>query len=403
LRTLIAGFTKWFWTFLFAENLYDIGIYIFVLLYNLYLLDLHYREDFVGWVAGAMSLGSIAGSLPAAAVVRRIGLKRTLIFGSAGVAVLCMLRTAPLGSAWLIGTAFAAGLISAIWAVPLVPAVAALTTERNRPMGYSLWTGWGVGLGVVCGILAGKLPGWILQSGLVGNPTTAKQTALIFGAAVALLSPILLVRLPLGNRMGNEVKVFPRTSFVIRYFAVYVVWNVGIGAFNPFFSPYFRRELNLSVEQIGFVFSASQFVQLGALLAAPILLRRFGMISGISIMQAGAAVSLAALAIGPAAMPAAILYTLYASFQYMSEPGTFTLLMSRVSPSQRAGASALNFFVMSVSHAGAAAIAGTAVVHWGYRPVLIFASVATASSAYLFRRLLGAFNSAPQTCEAVEA
>jgi hypothetical protein len=45
---LFAGFTKAYWTFLFAENLYDIGLYIFVLLYNLYLLDLGYREDFLG-------------------------------------------------------------------------------------------------------------------------------------------------------------------------------------------------------------------------------------------------------------------------------------------------------------------------------------------------------------------
>src|SRR5579859_3448581 len=72
------GFTSSFWTFLFAENLYDFGLYIFVLLYNLYLLDLGYREDFLGWVTTAMTTGSILGSLPSAAVVRWLGLKRML-------------------------------------------------------------------------------------------------------------------------------------------------------------------------------------------------------------------------------------------------------------------------------------------------------------------------------------
>src|ERR1700728_3908271 len=106
-----AGFTKDYWTFLFAENLYDIGLYIFVLLYNLYLLDLGYHEDFLGWVTSAMSAGSIAGSLPAAGIVRKLGLTRTVIWGSAGVAVLCVFRTAALGGPWLIGTAFVAGAI----------------------------------------------------------------------------------------------------------------------------------------------------------------------------------------------------------------------------------------------------------------------------------------------------
>jgi MFS family permease len=392
LRSLIAGLTRSFWTFLFAENLYDFGLYIFVLLYNLYLLDLGYREDFIGWVTGAMSAGCIAGSLPAAAIVRRIGLKWTLIYGSVGVAVLCICRTAALGGGWLIGTAFVAGLITAIWAVSLVPVVAALTTEQNRAFGYSLWTGWGIGLGVLCGVLAGKLPGWIQKSGLATTPTTTKQIALVFGATAALLSPLLLIRLPLVSKAATEVKTFPKNPFVVRYLIVFTVWNIGVGAFNPFFSAYFSRQLHLSVDQIGFIFAASQFAQLCALLTAPILFRRFGMVSGISITQAGVAVSLAALATGPTAVPAGILYALYGSFQYMSEPGTFTLLMSSVDPAQRAGASALNFFIMSVSQAASAATAGTAVVHFGYQTVLIFAAVTTAVSAYLFRHLLREFS-----------
>src|SRR5579863_9438151 len=147
----IAGFSRAFWTFLFAENLYDFGLYIFVLLYNLYLLDLGYREDFLGWVASAMTAGSILGSLPSAGLARILGLKRMLVYGSAGVAAICAVRALPLGGAGLLTAAFVAGLISSLWAVSLPPVVAELTEEKNRPMGFSLWTGWGIGLGVICG------------------------------------------------------------------------------------------------------------------------------------------------------------------------------------------------------------------------------------------------------------
>ena len=388
-QSRIAGFTRHFWTFLLAENLYDIGLYIFVILYNLYLLDLGYREDFLGWISSAMSAGSIVGALPGAAIVRKLGLKRTVLRASAGVALLCMCRTATLGRPWLIATAFMAGALSTVWAVSLVPMVAALTNEKNRALGYSIWSGWGVGLGVVVGVVAGSMTDWILKSGLVAAEIPARQIALLTGSGLALLSPLLLMRLPVDRTENRDAKVFPRTAFVKRFLAAWAVWNLGIGAFNPFFTAYFSRQLHMSTPRIGFIFSATQLLELGALLSAPVALRRFGVVPGISLMQAGVALSLALLATGPPAIMAGVVYALYGSFQCMSEPATFTLLMSRVELDHRAGASSLSFFVTAASQAAASAFAGQSIVRFGYRPLLIIASVTTAFAAWLFYRLLG--------------
>jgi MFS family permease len=392
-RPLLFTFSGSFWAFLFAENLYDAGIYIFFLLYNLYLLDLGYREDFLGWVTAAVSAGSIAGSLPAAVVVRRLGLKRTLICTSLGVPLLSACRATALGGPWLVATAFLSGFTAAIWAVSLVPIVATLTTERNRALGYSLWSGWGIGLGVPCGILAGALPGWVSRWDAGAGPTAAKHISLLLGVAVALLSPIVLSRLPLEGPTPGRPKVFPRGPFVRRYLFAFTIWNIAIGVFTPFFFAYFARQLHLSVSQIGVIFSASQLVQVGALAAVPFILRRFGAVPGIAMMQTGAALSLAWLATGPSAAAAGILYAIYSSFQNMSEPGLFTLLMSRVDPAQRAGVSSLNFFAGAVAQAAAAALAGIAVVRFGYRPVLIFGATAAALSAFLFQHMLRRFSS----------
>jgi MFS family permease len=385
---LAARFTRHYWTFLVAENFYDFGIYIFVLLYNLYLLDLGYREDFLGWVASAMSIGSIAGALPAAGIVQQFGLKRTVIGASMGVAILCALRTATLGGVWLIATAFIAGIISSVWAVSLVPVVAALTTERNRAWGYSLWTGWGIGLGVICGVIAGSLPVWIQKTGFAQGSRASRQKALLLGSAMALFSPLLLARLPLQRDPEPQSKTFARNPFVRRYLLAFAVWNLGVGAFNPFFTAYFSRQLHMTSSQIGLVFSASQFVQVGGLLAAPLVLKRLGPVTGISFMQAGTAVSLLLLAMGPAAFAAGIVYAIYGAFQYMSEPATFTLLMSRVEPSERAGASALSFFVASAAQAAASGFAGVSIVRVGYRQLLVTAAITTGLAAWLFKHLL---------------
>lgn len=384
----LRSFSRSFWTFLFAENLYDFGLYIFVLLYNLYLLDLGYREDFLGWVTTAMTTGSIIGSLPSAGVARLFGLKRMLVYGSAGMALMCAVRAMPLGGAGLLAAAFVAGLISSVWAVSLAPMVAALTVPANRPMGFSLWTGWGVGLGVICGAVAGSLPGWIMRTGVVASGRDAKQIALFLGAGVALLSPWLLLRLPVPQSSDTASKMFPRSRFVNRYMAAFAVWNLAIGAFNPFFSAYFSRQLHMTVKQIGLVFSISQAVQLAALLAAPPILRRLGTVTGIACMQLGVAASLALLATGPAIAVAAAAYAAFMAFQFMSEPGTFTLLMNGVEESERAGVSALNFFIMSASQAASAGIAGVAVTQYGYATVLGVAAAIAATAAALFRLLL---------------
>lgn len=376
----LAGFGRPFWIFLFSENLYDCGLYIFVLLYNLYLLDLGYREDFLGWMTSAMTAGSIVGTLPAAFIARRFGMKRVLIFGSASVACLCVVRATVPGRPALLAAAFAMGLISAIWAVSLVPVVAALTSEKNRPLGYSLWTGWGVGLGVLCGALAGWLPG----------PMGGKRPALLLGALIAFLSPWVLLRLELGKPESVERRIFPRGPFIVRYLAAYTVFHFAIGMFNPFFSAYFSRQLHMPVGRIGVVFSGAQLATLVALLLAPSLMRRFGTVKGIAGMQLGMAGALALLATGPPAIAAGFLYAAYMSFQVMTEPGVFTMLMGKVDPAERAGASAMNFFAMNAPQAAASGIAGVAVTQFGYQWVLAAAAAIAATAAFLFWRLLSA-------------
>jgi predicted MFS family arabinose efflux permease len=77
----------------------------------------------------------------------------------------------------------------------------------------------------------------------------------------------------------------------------------------------------------------------------------------------------------------------YSAFQWMSEPGMYSLLMSQVSAPERTGASALNFLVVFSANAIAAALAGAALSKYGYSPVLGTAAVVALLAAVLFRTL----------------
>jgi predicted MFS family arabinose efflux permease len=106
-------------------------------------------------------------------------------------------------------------------------------------------------------------------------------------------------------------------------------------------------------------------------------------------MQLATGLALISLALSQGSGIATASYVGYTSFQYMCEPGVFSMLMSRVAPGERSGASALYLLVTSIGGSIAALAAGSAVVRFGYPSVLCAAAGVAAVAALLFRALVG--------------
>jgi MFS family permease len=376
-----------FWRLLGCSLLYFLGMYQFALLYNLYLLDLGYRENVLGLVASAFTAGCFAGVLPAAAVSNRWGLKRTLLIGIAGSAGAFALRAVVAGEPALLATAFAGGALFSLWSVVLTPAIAAVTPECARPAAYSFTIGSGIALGMAAAVLGGRLPGWFAHAGLGSSAAQSKQFVLLAGSVSTALALWPLRRLRIESPSTRETLSYPRGPFIRRFLLAIGVWNLAAGAFNPLFNAFFAREFRMPVERIGMVFSFAQAAQVIAILSAPLLLRRLGLTRGVAVMQLATALALALLAPTQVAFVASVLYTSYMSFQYMSEPGIYSSLMNRVLPGQRSGASALNYLVLFGAQTLAATLSGGVVARYGYQPMLAGAAVLAALAAWLFWRL----------------
>ncbi len=76
-----GGLKSQYWTFFLTSAFFNFGLFIFFFLYNLYLLQLGFHENFLGLVSGVMTAGSLAGCIPAAAAVRRFGVRTDLARG----------------------------------------------------------------------------------------------------------------------------------------------------------------------------------------------------------------------------------------------------------------------------------------------------------------------------------
>jgi MFS family permease len=371
-----------YWRFLGAVSVFNLGSFVFFVLYNLYLLDLGYREDMLGLTGGAMTAGSIVGTLPAARYSQRAGLRRALIscFGAMAIVSACrVLYTAP---AALIAFAFLSGVVFSLFAVSVPPAIAQLSNAPLRPRAFSFFFAIGISLGIAGGLLAGRLPA------LAGS----KQAALLAGCGLIAfaVAPALTLRFP--STPAAERRTYPRGPFMRRFLVVIAVWSLATGAFNPFFNAYFARGIGATVAQIGLVYSAAQLAQVAAVLGAPFVFRRTGLVGGVAGAQLACALALAVLAALPAVLPgvgiAAVAYAAYMGFHYMGEPGLYSMLMNRVAAEERSGASALNHLAMFSAQAVAAAAAGAAITKAGYSVVVAAAALLAVLAALLLWRLL---------------
>ncbi|MGH9665482.1 MAG: MFS transporter, partial [Bryobacteraceae bacterium] len=369
-----TGLDRNYWLFLAAAGLFDFGLFVFFLLYNLYLLQIGFKESFVGLMAGAMTAGGVAGSIPAALALQRYGLRRTLLVCFSLAAGVSGLRACVASAPVLLSLAFVGGAVTAIWAVAISPAVAQLTNEKNRTLGFSLVFSSGIGIGVLGGLAGGSLPGLLSRLHAASPGIPAYRLSLLSGCVIVLLALWPLSRAGLGAAPPPERKLYRPSPVVTRFLVAIAVWGFGTGAFNPFFNVFFARR-HVPVDRIGLIFSTAQLTQVAAVLLAPLVFRRLGLARGVSGMQFATALALVSLAAAAGPMWAGVAYTAYMASQYMSEPGLYAFLMDAVPAGERSGASALNFLVASCAQAIAAACAGLVLDRLGYTPVLVAAAV----------------------------
>jgi MFS family permease len=374
-----------FWTFFAASLCFDFGMTMFFFLYNLFLLDRGYKEDFLGFMTSTLNIGSLAMTIPAGILIHRVGLRKALLFclllapGVFAVRALVATRSALLCSALLAGGAIC------IWAVAISPAIARLTDEHNRARGFSVVFSAGIGAGVLANLVASRMPGWLAGWRPALSPAQAKQLTLLVACAIVAAGVIPLSRVRFAPLPPGRKNLYPRNAFLWRFLPALALWSLVTGSLSPLSNVYFSQYLKAPLERMGVIFSLSQLCQVLGVLLAPYLFRKVGLVSGIASTQWITALFLLLLASTSAPFSAALIYVAYSGFLWMSEPGLFTLLMDRVSLAEQPGASSLNFFVITLSQAVAVGMTGSGFTRFGYPAVLaVMAAIAAVAASSLW-------------------
>jgi MFS family permease len=385
-----------FWIFFAIAFFFDFGFAIYFFLFNLFLVDLHFTERTIGLVGGAFTLGSVAGTLPAGWISRKTGLRPLLLVCLITAPLMGITRVLVLSEPLQIGLGFLAGLAMCLWAVCFLPLLARLTTEENRASAFGLIFSVSIGTSALGGFISGYLPDWLRMAGHAMQAADVKRFILIGSCGIALLGliPTLMLQLPAARSASSDgetqsPKVWKVHPFLWRFLPSMALWTAVLAAFTPFANVFLSRDLHIPLSKIGLIFSAAQGIQLCVGLLTPWVFKRLGLVNGIVATQVATAAAMGCLAATQNRGLAVALYLGFSATQWMSSPGLYNLLMSKIPDHERSTAAAMTMFCNALLQSCATAGAGILFTQFGYPPVLFGISAMALAAAGLFASTVG--------------
>lgn len=275
--------------FVLYTLLVNIGFGVFQLIYNLYLVRLGFREDFIGALTAINTVLIAIAALVFGQMVNRFGSWRCILVGTVLTVISLLGQSLITNVPILIVFAAIGGVGQAGLIVPNMPFIIEHSSDEERA-DLSAVTFSIMSLSMTMGALVGgRVPEFLnliggdyIQESILNYRTTLLVG--VFLAATALL-PLLLIKeqrrgvTTTSGRLADS-QMIPRRvrNDMIVFVLVGALFSTSAAAIIPFYNVYLK-DLGASAGTIGTIFAVTGVF--GALLGvcAPAMARRFGVVS----------------------------------------------------------------------------------------------------------------------------
>ena len=238
--------------------------------------DLGAGMGFIGLTIAAVGIGNMAGDLPAGMLVERIGRKRAMLVGAAGIALSAVGAGLSPGLPMLLAMRLLTGVFMAVWGISRHVYITDIVPNRQRGRALAIFGGVGrIGhfLGPLAGGYIGQFAG--LQSAFFAQATIAAAT---LGLVVAAVREVPEAPMPSGARTPYAALAGTlarhRRSFMTAGLFFICLGFVRTG--RQTLVPLSGEAIGLSVVDIGLILSVSSAIDMTLFVPAGFVMDRFG-------------------------------------------------------------------------------------------------------------------------------
>lgn len=272
-----------------ANILIQIGMGIFMTLYNLYLKDLGYSEQTNGNVIALTALAQTLFLVPAGFLSDRKGRKNMMAVGAALSAVLMIGRSVMEWELLLLVFAFGSGIFMSFIQVSMIPWLAENSTEKERSKLFSFHFAVMMAASVIGNLAGGVLTDLFTLAGL--QSTDSLRLTLLIGSGVYLagLFPVILMKEERKHQIPKKQKETgdgnQRWKLVILFVGAQGIIGIGSGLVIPYLNLYFADRFDISFSAIGIILSLGQGATAVAMLIGPAIVSRMGEVKAVVLLQ----------------------------------------------------------------------------------------------------------------------
>ena len=364
-------------------------------LMNLYVLRLGYDIEFVGILnfAGALSFGLF--SLPAGAIGRRWGPRRSMVFGLLLIVVgnLALPAAESIAESWraefLVITRLPRAFGFALYHVNANPFIMAATGPAERTHVFSVQAAFWSLAGFFGSLLGGFLPGIFSQ--LIDQAATDPgpyRLSLLVGTVVLIPAVFVMrrareVEVVEPAETGSEGGQRPTQLIIVIATASFLLM-AGVTGLQVFFNVYLDDGLGIDIALIGSIQAASQLFAGLAALATPLVAGRWGHVRTITWGSVGTILCLLPLAVSSDWKVAGCGFVLISALGTVRYAAMSVYQQEMVRARWRSQMSVASNLVAGLSYSTVPLIGGFAIAAFGYQSLFLTSPALTVVGVLVF-------------------
>ncbi|MUV36379.1 putative MFS-type transporter [Lentibacillus sp. JNUCC-1] len=382
---------------LIANIFSQIGLGMFMVIYNFYIRELGYSQDVNGEIIALQALAMAIILVPAGIMSDRLGRRRVMMYGAVASGLVLVTRSIIELESLLLLTGFGTGLFTAFLQVSTIPWLAENSTAKQRVHLFSLHAAL-----VTVAQVAGSLLGGFLTDifAYVTHDLASIRYTLIVGSVFYLLAffPIVKMTEAPKKKPDPSVKVRPLLFFkanlngfkIIALFAfAQLLIGFGSGLVIPYLNLYFADRFAASNSMVGMIISLGQAATAVAMFIGPAVVREIGEVRAVVFLQLASLPFLLLTAYTQNLLWATLGFLFRQALMNAGNPIQMSLMMSKVNDSVRGLANSINQMVFQLGWAFMGPVSTGIVIkygsYWGYANVFsITALLYLTGSLYFF-------------------